>query len=312
MGLKSRVLVTGASGFVARALFFAKAVNCNLVAASRSDPGIKGIEWLLSPSLSSSADWRPLLDGIDSVVHLAGRVHVPSDIDSSAYMTENCEGTIRLARDAAHAGVRRFVFLSTSKVLGDESGSIPLDESAIVSPGDAYGASKLAAEQALASIGGGMQFTVLRPPLVYGPGVKANFLALVSAVARGLPLPFASIRNRRSLIGVGNLASAIFACVDEPKASGRTFHVTDGAPHATPEIVQAIASALGRPPRMFHFPPALLEACGMVVGRGGTVRRLTRSMALDDRAIREELGWSPPRTFEEEIQDMVRWFRRIT
>jgi len=311
MSAGRRVLVTGASGFVGRALLCAKAANCQLVAASRKTQGIDGVEWRRSPSLSASADWKPLLEGIDSVIHLAGRVHIPSDTDTSAYMTENCEGTIKLARDAISAGVRRFVFLSTSKVLGDESGPMPLDEKAQASPGDAYAASKLAAEQGLAGIGGGMQFTILRPPLVYGPGVKANFLALVSAVARGLPLPFASIRNRRSLIGVDNLASAIAACLDAPKAAGRIFHVTDGAPLATPELVQAIASALGRPSRLFPFPPALLEACGTVVGRGGTVRRLTRSLELDDRAIRAELGWRAPRTFEEGISDTVRWYRHI-
>ena len=252
------------------------------------------------------------MDGIDSVVHLAGRVHIPSDADASAYMTENCEGTIKLARDASSAGVRRFVYLSTSKVLGDESGSIPLEENAKASPGDAYAASKLAAEQALATIGGGMQFTILRPPLVYGPGVKANFLALVSSVARGLPLPFASIRNRRSLIGVYNLASAIGACLEAPDAAGRTYHVTDGKARATPELVRAIASALGRRPRLFPFPPAVLEACAMLVGRGDTVRRLTRSLELDDRAIRTELGWQPPRSFEEGISDTVRWYRRVS
>ncbi|MBI3715414.1 MAG: NAD-dependent epimerase/dehydratase family protein [Betaproteobacteria bacterium] len=308
--MKRRVLVTGATGFVARALLSEKSANCAFVASSRRPLDVDGVEWRRSPSLSASADWKPLLEGIDSVVHLAGRVHRPSDQDLSAYHAENCDGTTKLARDAIASGARRFVFLSTSKVLGEESGPDALAETSQARPGGAYAESKLSAERSLAELRGSLQIAVLRPPLVYGPGVKANFLALLSAVDRGLPLPLASIRNRRSLIGVDNLASAIIACLDSPRAAGRTFHVTDGVARSTPELVRAIASALGRPARMFPFPPALLEACGALIGRGDTVRRLTRSLELDDRAIRTEIGWRAPRTFENGIGETVRWFRR--
>ena len=309
--MKQGVLVTGASGFVAQALLRTHSADREFVATSRMTVSIDGVKWRRGPHLSESSDWRPMLEGIDAVVHLAGRVHLPSDEDPSAYFAENFEGTVRLARDARSAGVRRFVFLSTSKVLGEESGPVPFDENAQTSPGDPYATSKLSAERALAQIGAGMQVTILRPPLVYGPGVKANFLALVSAVARGLPLPFAAIRNRRSLIGVENLASAIVACLDSPASPGRTYHVTDGVPRSTPDLVRAIASALGRPPRLFPFPSTLLEACGSVVGRGDTVRRLTRSLELDDKAIRAEIGWREPKTFEDGIADTVRWYRGI-
>ncbi len=243
------------------------------------------------------------------VVHLASRVHLPAGGDASAYLAENCDGTLKLARDAGAAGVKRFVFLSSAKVLGDESGGTPLAEDAPACPGDPYAASKLAAEQALAGLGGEMGVTVLRPPLVYGPGVKANFLALFSAVARGVPLPLAGIRNRRSLVCVDNLAAAINACIESPVAAGRTYNVTDGSPVSTPQLVRAIAAVLGKPPRLFAVPPGVLEACGALLGRAEMVKRLTRSLELDDRAIRAELSWRPVCTFEAGIAQTARWYQ---
>ena len=306
--MRQRALVTGASGFVAGALIRAKPPDREFIAASRSLVRESAIEWKRSPALSGSADWAPLLDGIDSVVHLAGRVHRPSDADPFAYQVENSDGTIKLARDAAAAGVKRFVFLSTAKVVGDESGEEPYDESVLCNPSDPYAKSKYVAEQGLRDIGGRMQILILRPPLVYGPGVRANFLSLLSAVARGFPLPLASIRNRRSLIGVNNLASAILACLGSSSLIARTFHVTDGPARSTPELVEAIASALGQRARLVRFPPWLLEASGIAAGRGAMVRRLTRSFELDDTAIRTELGWRGVKTFEEEIADTVDWY----
>ncbi len=308
-----RVLVTGAGGFVARALLSANPVGFEYVTASRrGDVGIEGVPWRRSPDLSASADWESVLDGIDSVVHLAGRVHLAPDKDISAYFAENFDGTVKLAQDAIAAGVRRFVYLSTAKVLGDESGAVPFAEDAIAHPEGPYAASKLAAEQGLCGLRGRMQITILRPPLVYGPGVKANFLALLAAVARGVPLPLASIHNRRSLIGVDNLVTAIIACLESPKAAGRTYFVTDGPPLSTPDLVRAIASALGKPPRLFAFPPRLLESCGAVVGRAETVKRLTRSLELDDQAIRSELGWRAAHTFDAGIAETARWYQSLT
>lgn len=306
-----RILVTGASGFVARALFSGKRANAEYVAASRGAVDIQGIEWRRSPALSGTADWKSILEGIEVVVHLAGRVHLAAGGDAAQYFVENCDGTLKLARDAGAAGVQRFVFLSSAKVLGDESGPIPLAEDAPVRPGDPYAASKLAAEQALAGLGGAMRVTILRSPLVYGPGVKANFLSLFSAVARGVPLPLAGIRNRRSLLCVDNLAAAIAACIESPAAAGRTYNVTDGAPVSTPDLVRAIAAALGRPPRLFSIPAGLLEACGALLGRGEMVKRLTRSLELDDSAIRAELAWRPACTFEAGIAQTARWYRSL-
>lgn len=307
-----RILVTGATGFVAHALLSRIPAGYEYVATSRRSNHLASTPWRPSPHLSSSADWRSVLEGIDSVVHLAGRVHVSPDGDASPFFIENLDGTIKLAEDAVSAGVRRLVYVSTAKVLGDESGPVALLEGSPARPQDPYAASKLATEQGLSNLGGKIQVAVLRPPLVYGPGVKANFLALLSAVARGVPMPLASVRNRRSLVGVANLASAITACLESPKAAGRTYHVTDGEPCSTPALVQAIASAFDKPSRLFPFPPRLLEICGGMIGRAETVQRLTRSLELDDRAIRSELGWRPVQTFEEGIAETVRWYQGST
>lgn len=302
------MLVTGASGFVATAVLAARPANFEFVAASRSMPKNSGVEWRRSPALSGTADWKPLLEGIDSVVHLAGRVHFPSNANASAYQVENCDGTMKLARDAAAMGVTRFVFMSTAKVLGDESGAVALDESASCRPADAYAMSKHQAERGLQAIGNGLRVLILRPPLVYGPGVRANFLSLMSALNRGWPLPLASIQNKRSFIGVANLASAILASLDSNAVSGRVFHVTDGSSHSTPELAMVIARSLGKQPRLWRFPPALLEACAMAVGRGEAVKRLTRSLELDDTSIRTELGWRELKTFEEGVAETGRWY----
>ncbi|MSP98689.1 MAG: NAD-dependent epimerase/dehydratase family protein [Betaproteobacteria bacterium] len=311
-GVTRRVLVTGGSGFVARALFSLKPAGLEYVAASRQLVELGEVPWRRSPDLGPTADWRQALEGVDMVIHLAGRVHLAADADPAPYFIENRDGTIKLARDASDAGIGRFLFVSSAKVLGDESGASPLDEQAVARPADNYAASKLAAERALVALGGRMKITILRPPLVYGAGVKANFLALLAAVARGAPLPLASVENRRSLIYVDNLAAAILACLESSVAAGRTYHVTDGAPVSTPDLVRAIAAALERPARLFAFPPRILEACGTVLGRGDTVKRLTRSLELDDTAIRTELGWRAPCSFDAGIAATVRWYQSMS
>lgn len=306
-----RVLVTGGSGFVARSLFLQSSTTMDFVAASRQPTKINDVAWAKSPDLGPDADWKPVLAGIDCVVHLAGRVHLPADANPAPYHTENVEGTKKLAQDAVETGVRRLVFLSSAKVFGDESANSPLKESDTAHPGDPYAVSKHAAERALASFGSRLQITILRPPLVYGPAVKANFLALLSAVDRGVPLPLASIKNRRSFIGVGNLASAILACIGSDLTGGRTYNVTDGTAVSTPSLVRALAAALQQPAALFRFPPRVLEACGALLGRGETVKRLTRSLELDDSRIRSELGWRAPQTFEDGIRETVRWYRSV-
>ena len=218
---------------------------------------------------------RAGMEGCDALVHLANIAHARAPRED--LWKVNVEGTAAVAEAAAKAGVRRFIYLSSAKA---------------AAPDDDYGRAKLAAEQAIAKHGA----VILRPPLVYGPGVKANFLALMHAISRGWPLPLASIDNRRSLVFVGNLCDAIIACLESPAAAGKTLGVTDGAPVSTPALCRAIGAALGRPPRLFPFPPALLPS-----------ERLTRSLLVDDAEMRT-LGWRPPFSMEEGLRLTAAWY----
>jgi nucleoside-diphosphate-sugar epimerase len=221
--------------------------------------------------------------GADAVVHLANIAHARARLEELRRV--NVAGTRAAAEEARRSGVARFLYLSSAKA---------------GAPEDAYGRTKLEAEQALAGLEG-IGVVVLRPPLVYGPRVKANFLALLRAIDRGWPLPFASIENRRSLVYVGNLVDAILCCL-ERGVRGGSFAVSDGAPVSTPELCRAIARALGRPARLLRFPPALLA---LVPG----VAPLLRSQEVDDRAIREALGWRPPFSLEEGLRLTAQWYR---
>lgn len=277
-----RVLVTGANGFIGRALGAALAA--------------RGVAWRGATretvgDIGPQTDWREALEGCDSIVHLANLAHARG-VSETRLHAVNVEGSRRLAAQAAQAGVRRLVYLSSVKA---------------AEPDDAYGEAKRAAERALGAISG-LEIVVLRPPLVYGPGVKANFLALLRAVEREWPLPLASVRNRRSLLFVGNLADVVMRCLEAPEAAGKTFCVSDGKPVSTPELVRALAGALGRRARLFPFPPRLLELFGALAGRGDSVRRLTRSFAVDDAPIRGKLGWRPPFAFDEGIRLTTEWY----
>jgi nucleoside-diphosphate-sugar epimerase len=256
--------------------------------------------------IGAGTDWGAALAGCDAVVHLAARVHVmresaPDPV--AAFRAVNTAGTGRLARAAVAAGVKRLVFLSSVKVHGEDSGARAFGERDEPAPADAYALSKWEAELELARVaaGTGLAVTVLRPPLVYGPGAGGNFARLVSALRRGLPLPFASIRNRRSLVYVENLADAIAACLREPAAAGRTFLVSDGEDLSTPELLRRCARAMGVRARLLPCPPALLRAAGTLTGRRAAVERLTGSLAVDSGAIRAALHWRPPFTVDEAL-----------
>ena len=238
----------------------------------------------LCPALAAAGhELRASVEGCDAVVHLANIAHTSAS--AADLQRVNVEGTIAQARAALAAGARRFVYLSSIKA---------------AQPDDAYGRSKLRAEQALLGLAN-LEPVILRPPLVYGPRVKANFLALLRAVDRGWPLPLASIENRRSLVYVGNLVHAVLACLGGP-AQGRTYAVSDGAPVSTPELCRAIGRALGRPARLFAFPGALLR---LTPG----LARLAQSLEADDRAIRAELGWRAPFSLEEGLRLTAQWYR---
>lgn len=253
--------------------------------------------------LAAFRSWRQLLEGAQVVVHLANAAHVRgrSNAHMAAAQRLNVEATLRLAEEAVACGAKRFIYLSSSKVHGEETASAPVTENSPLAPADPYATFKVQAETGLRAVaaGGALQLTVLRPPLVYGPGVKANFLALMRLVASRLPLPFASIENRRSVVFVGNLANAIARCLDRPSTS--TFLVSDGSALSTPELCMALGNALGRPARFFACPTRLLE---LMPG----MKKLTRSFEVDASAIGRALDWQPPYSLEEGLRATADWY----
>jgi nucleoside-diphosphate-sugar epimerase len=312
-----RILVTGAGGFVGRALCAAlRQEQFTAIAALRRIPGGTGLaQEIAVGDLGPDTDWRAALQGVGCVVHLAARTHVLDDRSSdplAEYRRINVEVTRKLAQQAARSGVRRFVFLSSVKVNGESTTSRPFNERDDPHPEDAYGISKREAEDMLRAIGGetGMEIVILRPPLVYGPGVKGNFLRLLNAVAKGAPLPLASIDNRRSLVYVGNLVDAIIACIQTPAAAGRTFLVSDGEDLSTPELIRRLATAMNRKPRLLYCPPALLRLAARLCGREAAFRRLSGSLAVNDSLLREVLCWQPRFSVNQGFIATVQWYHR--
>ena len=313
-----RALVTGATGFVGRFLCLrlleaGLEVRATLLASDTARPLISRVEPVAIEPLGPDTVWGHALEGVDIVFHLAARVHIMDDptVDPLAeYRTVNSEGTRQLAREAARRGVKRLVFVSSIKVNGDES-RIPYTVNSPAQPTDPYGISKWEAEQWLRHIETetGLEVVVVRPTLVYGPGVKANFLNMMKAVQRGIPLPFASINNKRSLIYVGNLADALAVCAMHPAAAGKTYLVSDGEDVSTPELIRRVASAMDMPARLFACSPSLLRLAGTVTGRGAAVNRLLGSLMVDSSMIRQDLGWLPPFTMDEGLRETARWFK---
>lgn len=307
-----RVLVTGPTGFVGGALC-ADLAACGhvVIPAVRRECGLPGE--VVVGDIGPSTDWRGALQGCDAVVHLAARVHMmrETERDSLAvYREANTEATLNLARQAAQAGVNRFIFVSTIKVNG-EGREAPYRETDAPAPEDAYAISKWEAEQGLRRIANetGLEVVVLRPPLVYGPGVKANFLRLVRLVEMGWPLPLGAIRNRRSLLYLGNFVDAIRLCVEHPAAAGQTFLIDDGEAVSTPELIRRLAHAMGRPAHLLAVPIGLLEFAGALLGKRAAVARLTGSLFVDSSLIRARLGWTPPYTMREGLDATVAGLR---
>jgi nucleoside-diphosphate-sugar epimerase len=309
------VLVTGANGFVGLPL-------CRLLARSRMRvrgavrTAVSGgdFEPIAIGDIGANTAWDAALKDIDVVVHLAARVHIMRDSAPdplAAFRAVNVHGTVRLAEAAREAGVKRFVFLSSAKVHGEASADHPFSEADRPQPYGPYAVSKWEAEQALAGIAGSdMQLVVLRPPLVYGPHVRGNFLALLRAVERRWPLPLGAIANRRSLLYVGNLADAIARSVSHVAAAGRTFLVSDGEDLSTPELVRALAAGLGVEPHLIKVPRALLLWGGTMIGRRAAVERLIGSLQVDSRRICSELDWMPPYSAAQGLEATARWYRQ--
>ena len=247
------------------------------------------------------------------VVHLAARVHVMHDNAADPlheFRRVNVAGTAALARAAAALGVRRLVFVSTAKVNGESTSGRPFAEGDPAAPQDPYAVSKWEAEEALRSVTAttGLEVTIVRPPLVYGPGVRANFLRLMLLVARGLPLPLPDTNNRRSLIGVENLADCLVRCVSHPGAANQTFMVSDGEDVSTRELIAGLARALGRSARFLPVPEFAVRLAARLVGKEAAVDRLLGSLVIDSGKARQTLGWKPPVTLDSGLAATARWY----
>ncbi len=279
-------------------------------------PGTDGTKVVTTGDIGPDTDWSKALFSCDVVVHLASHVHVmrrQGDDRDGEFERVNVAGSENLARQAARAGVRRFVFLSSVKVNGETGAERPFRESDPVMPMDAYGISKAEAEKRLRSISTetGMEVVVVRPPLVYGPRVKANFLSLMRAVDAGVPLPFSSISNLRSLVYIGNLVDALGVCLVHPAAANRTFFVSDDHDVSTPQLIREIASALGKKALLFQLSPALLKGAGLLTGRAEQIARLTGSLQVDVSSIKTTLAWQPPFSLQQGLADTVSWYRSL-
>ncbi len=305
------VLVTGAGGFVGGALLDRLAGVVRTRAIVRGAGVLRADERVVLDSNSAAEDWNRALEGVETVFHLAARVHQMRDTAPdplSAFRAVNANWTGRLAMLAANAGVKRFVFLSTVKV--HRPSPEPFRESDAPQPRDPYALSKWEAEQRLAVVARetGLRVSVLRPPLVYGAGVRANFLSLMRMVSRGVPLPLGAVDNRRSMVFVRNLADAL-ARAAEPGVRSGTWLVSDGEDLSTPELVRRLARHLGRPARLVRVPPLLIRTVARVVGRKDAAERVLGSLQVDSRALRRDLEWTPPYSVDAGLEETARWFR---
>jgi UDP-glucose 4-epimerase len=312
--MSARIAITGANGFVGGALSrLLLAQGFDVVGVVRPnavcEPGV------VSRTLDSLSAVAPeVFESCDAVVHLAARVHVMHDDAAdplAAFRTVNVDGALQVAQAALSAGVKRFVFMSSIKALADSDGGRPLKETDERRPLDPYGVSKAEAEVALLGFGKrtGMEVVIVRPPLVYGPGVRANFLNISHALAKGLPLPIGAVHARRSLCFIDNLASAAALCTTHPRAAGEVFHVTDGDDPGVAELARALGHHLGRPARLVPVPIPLLRLAGRLTGRLPQVERLTGSLQVDSTRIRAVLGWTPPVALDAGLAATAAWYR---
>jgi len=312
----NKVLVTGANGFVGRPLCEELLRRGQSVrAAVRSENTmVENVEAVTVGAIDGETAWSPALSGVDTVIHLAARVHVMKDTAAdplTEFLKINLYGTSNLAQQAASAGVKRLVYVSSVKVNGEQTTvNHPFTESDEPDPQDPYGMSKWRAEQELQRIAKetGLEVVIVRPPLVYGPGVKGNFIRLLAAIDRGIPLPLAGANNARSLVYVGNLVDALIACATHPAAAGQTYLVSDGDDVSTAMLVDMIARSLGRNSRTFNFPTGLLRAAATFLGRAEQMDRLFCSLRVNDEKLRRGLAWSAPFTLEQGLAATAEWY----
>ncbi len=311
------ILVTGATGFVGDSLvrrLSSEGACDGVVAAVRSKVAAgwpDAVKQVKVGELLHTTDWRMALIGVNSIVHCAARVHVMEDDEADplrAYRQVNVAGTLNLARQAAQAGVRRFVFVSSIKVNGEATDlGRPFTADDTPSPLDPYGVSKMEAERGLRDLEAqtGMEVVIVRPPLVYGPGVKANFAAMIDWIDRGIPLPLGAIHNARSLVALDNLVDLLMTCIQHPTAAGQTFLVSDGEDVSTTELLRRTANALGKKVFLLPVPTSALEAVAAVLGKSAVAHRLCGSLQVDIDKTRRLLGWTPPLSLDQGLMKVV-------
>lgn len=312
-----KALLTGGTGFVGRSVLNRLCRDgMEVVVCSRAEAMDlpSGARHLSVAGLDSSTDWKPVLDGIEVVVHCAARVHIMHDESSdplAEFRKVNVEGSLNLARQAAVAGVRRFIFISSIKVNGEGTApSQPYKADDDSDPIDPYGVSKMEAEQGLQALATetGMEVVIIRPVLVYGPGVKANFLSMMRWLYKGVPLPFGAIHNRRSLVALDNLVDLIVTCIDHPGAANQTFLVSDGEDLSTTELLRRMGTALGKPARLLPVPSRLLEVGAVILGKRDLSQRLCGSLQVDIGKTRELLNWTPPVSVDDALRKTAKNF----
>lgn len=305
------ILVTGANGFVGRALIGRGARDgLRLRAAARR--GLShwpaGVESVLTPDLAPGANWRPALEGADVVVHLAARVHVMHESSTDAlaeFRRINVVGTLNLARQAVDEGVQRFVFISSVKVNGESTRrDRPFTPEDVPAPVGAYGVSKYEAEVGLMELAEktGLEVVIVRPVLVYGPGVKGNFLSMMRWLHRRIPLPFGAVYNQRSLAALDNVVDFILTCISHPGAANQTFLISDGEDLSTTELIRRLARAMDRPTWLIPLPVSLLRSIATIVGMRATAERLLNSLQVDISKTRNLLNWAPPVMVDEGLR----------
>lgn len=325
-----KVLVTGAYGFVGRTLCrelkrrgypvrgSVRRIGkySNAAEVDKNESNVPAVDIVAVGNIGPHTDWTKAVEGIDVIMHLAGRAHVLHEIQSSsleAFRHTNTFGTECLASTAADSGIKRFIFISSIGVNGNATSETPFTELSPPSPHNPYAISKWEAEQALSRIAGdaGMELVVLRPPLVYGPDAPGYFARLIRLIKIGFPLPLGDIMNLRSFVYVGNLVDAIVKCANRPEAAGETFLVSDGHDLSTPDLIRMIASEMDKTPALISCPTFLLKLLGKLTGKSSKVHQLIYSLCIDSSKIRNKLDWRPPFSVEEGIKETVKQFKSV-
>jgi nucleoside-diphosphate-sugar epimerase len=313
-----KILVTGANGFVGQNIhknliklnYFVRGTVRNLDTALINC----NAKYISVGNIDAETKWYNALQGVDCIIHCAGLTLKDTKKKFlDFYSLVNRDGTKQLAEQAVKAGVKRLIFLSTAGVNGEQTvGSLIFKHSDISQPENLYTISKWEAEEALLKISKqtGLEVVIIRPPLVYGEGVKGNFFRLLDIVYKQIPLPFASVNNLKSMVAVDNLVDLIICCIDHPKASGKTFLVSDGEDISTPDLIRKLSKCMNKSPRLFSVPESIIQFIGSLVGKSYDVKKLIMSFRVDNSYIREILGWSPALSLDVSLEKTVRWYLR--